>query len=157
MKIDIKSENGAAIATLSGEIDHHNAKELRAELDRFIVSAQPRQLAIDFGGITFMDSSGIGLIMGRSKLMKECGGALEVHNPQPYIRRVLKLSGIRPAETVSDAAPGSTIRAGDRILVVCGDGHTLAIGALQPAGKRMTPAADFLRGHVLPERFDTEV
>ena len=59
MKIDIKSENGAAIATLSGEIDHHNAKELRAELDRFIVSAQPRQLAIDFGGITFMDSSGI--------------------------------------------------------------------------------------------------
>ncbi|MCR4795014.1 MULTISPECIES: STAS domain-containing protein [Ruminococcus] len=94
MKIDIKSENGAAIATLSGEIDHHNAKELRAELDRFIVSAQPRQLAIDFGGITFMDSSGIGLIMGRSKLMKECGGALEVLNPQPYIRRVLKLSGI---------------------------------------------------------------
>ncbi len=69
---------------------------------------------------------------------------------------VLKLSGIRPDEMVSDLAPGSTIRAGDRILVVCGDGHTLEIGALQPAGKRMTPAADFLRGHALPERFDTE-
>ena len=94
MKIDIKNDNGAAIARLSGEIDHHNAKELRTELDRFIVAAQPRSLAIDFGGITFMDSSGIGLIMGRSKLMKECGGRLEVLNPQPYIRRVLRLAGI---------------------------------------------------------------
>lgn len=94
MKIDIKNENGAAVARLSGEIDHHNAKEFRTELDRYIVTAQPRELAIDFGDITFMDSSGIGLIMGRSKLMRECGGSLEVRNPQPYIRRVLKLSGI---------------------------------------------------------------
>ncbi|MCR5599271.1 MAG: STAS domain-containing protein [Ruminococcus sp.] len=94
MKIDIKSENGSAVAVLSGEIDHHNAKELRSELDRYIITAQPRELAIDLGGITFMDSSGIGLIMGRSKLMRECGGRLEVHNPQPYIKRVLKLAGI---------------------------------------------------------------
>lgn len=94
MNIDIKNENGAAVARLSGEIDHHNAREFRTELDRYIVTAQPRELAIDFGGITFMDSSGIGLIMGRSKLMRECGGSLEVRNPQPYIRRVLKLAGI---------------------------------------------------------------
>lgn len=94
MNIDIKNENGAAVARLSGEIDHHNAKEFRTELDRYIVTAQPRELAIDFGEITFMDSSGIGLIMGRSKLMRECGGSLEVRNPQPYIRRVLKLAGI---------------------------------------------------------------
>lgn len=94
MKIDIKTENGTAIATLSGEIDHHNARELRAELDKYIITAQPRELAMDFGNITFMDSSGIGLIMGRSKLMKECGGRLEVRNTQPYIRRVLRLSGI---------------------------------------------------------------
>ena len=94
MKLDIKNDNGAAVAKLTGEIDHHNAKELRAELDRFIVTAQPKALTMDFGGITFMDSSGIGLIMGRSRLMKECGGRLEVRDPQPYIRRVLKLSGI---------------------------------------------------------------
>ena len=68
---------------------------------------------------------------------------------------VLKLSGIRPDETRADAAPGTTIRQGDRVLVVCGDGHCLEIGALQPAGKRMTPAADYLRGHTLPERFES--
>ena len=94
MNIDIKSENGSAIAKLSGEIDHHNAKELRNQLDKFIISAQPPELLMDFKNITFMDSSGIGLIMGRSKLMKECGGKLEVRNSQPYIKRVLKLSGI---------------------------------------------------------------
>lgn len=94
MNIDIKSENGSSIARLSGEIDHHNAKELRTQLDKFIISAQPPELVMDFKNITFMDSSGIGLIMGRSKLMKECGGRLEVRNSQPYIKRVLKLSGI---------------------------------------------------------------
>lgn len=94
MKVDIKSENGAIVAALSGEIDHHNAKKIREQLDRYIISTQPEELTMDFKNISFMDSSGIGLIMGRSKLMRECGGKLVVRNPQPYIRRVLKLSGI---------------------------------------------------------------
>lgn len=94
MKLDIKSENGNIIAILSGEIDHHNAKDIREKLDKYIISVQPDELTIDFKNISFMDSSGIGLIMGRSKLLHECGGKLIVRNPQPYIRRVLKLSGI---------------------------------------------------------------
>lgn len=94
MKLNIKSENGTAVAQLSGEIDHHSAKELRAELDRFVITMQPEILAIDLSSITFMDSSGIGLIIGRYKLLKECGGKLEIRSPQPYIRRVLRLSGI---------------------------------------------------------------
>ncbi|MBQ1463384.1 MAG: STAS domain-containing protein [Ruminococcus sp.] len=94
MKLDMKSENGTAIACLSGELDHHCARTLRTELDRFIIVNQPEVLAIDFRSVTFMDSSGIGLIIGRNKLIKECGGTLEIRNPQPYIRRVLKLSGI---------------------------------------------------------------
>ena len=94
MKVDIINENGFAVAKLCGEIDHHNAKEIRSQLDKYIITVQPSALAMDFGGITFMDSSGIGLIMGRSRLMNECGGSLEVRNPKPYIRRVLKISGI---------------------------------------------------------------
>ena len=94
MKINIKSENGTAIAMLSGEIDHHTARALRSEIDHFVITMQPERLAMDFTGITFMDSSGIGLIIGRYKLMKEGGGVLEIRGPQPYIRRVLKLSGI---------------------------------------------------------------
>ena len=94
MKVDIKNDKGRAVALISGEIDHHNASAARSEIDHYIVTALPKELAIDLGGITFMDSSGIGLILGRSKLMKECGGRLEIRNAQPYIKRVLKLAGI---------------------------------------------------------------
>lgn len=94
MQLDIKNENGCAVALISGEIDHHNAKEIRTQLDRYIIASRPSQLVIDLKEITFMDSSGIGLIMGRCKLMKQCGGRLEILNPQPYIRRVLRLAGI---------------------------------------------------------------
>lgn len=94
MKINITSENGTAVAVLNGEIDHHTARSLRSEIDRFVITMQPERLAMDFTGITFMDSSGIGLIIGRYKLMKEWGGQLEIRGTQPYIRRVLKLSGI---------------------------------------------------------------
>ena len=94
MTIDITTQGQTATASLCGEIDHHNAKEIREELDRFIMSSQPKELEIDFKGISFMDSSGIGLIMGRHKLISECGGVLVVKNPQLYIKRVLKLSGI---------------------------------------------------------------
>ena len=94
MDLNIKNENGAAIARLRGEIDHHSAKSMRSELDKYIINFRPPSLAMDMSGITFMDSSGIGLILGRSKLLKECGGSLEIRGAQPYIRRVLKLSGI---------------------------------------------------------------
>ena len=94
MRIDIKNEDGRAVALLSGEIDHHSSRTAREQLDSYIITAQPTELTMDFRGITFMDSSGIGLIMGRSKLMRECGGRLEVRSPQPYIRRVLKLAGV---------------------------------------------------------------
>ena len=94
MKVDIKSEKGMAIAVLKGEIDHHSAKTAREQLDSFIINMQPDVLAMDMSAITFMDSSGIGLIMGRQKLMKECGGRLEVRSPQESIRRVLRLAGI---------------------------------------------------------------
>ena len=94
MNIDIRSEKGMAIAVLKGEIDHHSAKTAREQLDSFIINMQPDVLAMDMSAITFMDSSGIGLIMGRQKLMKECGGRLEVRSPQESIRRVLRLAGL---------------------------------------------------------------
>ena len=81
-------------AKLSGEIDHHHAPSIRQKIDALTEQLKPQQLHLDFSGVSFMDSSGIGLIMGRSKLIKECGGSLEVKNTQPYIRRVLRLSGI---------------------------------------------------------------
>ena len=62
-------------------------------------------LILDFGGVTFMDSSGIGLIMGRHRTMQEIGGEVIVQNPPPHIRRVLRISGIeRIAKIQMDVA-----------------------------------------------------
>ena len=79
---------------LSGEIDHHNAKGLRLEIDFTVREEQPKELILDFSDVGFMDSSGIGLVMGRYKLMKEIGGKVTVRNPSVQIKKVMKISGI---------------------------------------------------------------
>lgn len=81
-------------AMLSGEIDHHTAAAMRSEIDLAIETRCPKALVLDFGGVTFMDSSGIGLVMGRYKRMHALGGTVTLANvPQP-LRRVMRLAGL---------------------------------------------------------------
>lgn len=94
MSVKIINEDNKVIALLSGEIDHHNAKSLRQDIDFSLRENQPEELIMDFSKVGFMDSSGIGLVMGRYKLMQEIGGNLVVRNPPPHIKKVMRLSGI---------------------------------------------------------------
>ena len=94
MSVKIINEDNKVIALLSGEIDHHNAKSLRQDKDFSLRENQPEELIMDFSEVGFMDSSGIGLVMGRYKLMQEIGGNLVVRNPPPHIKKVMRLSGI---------------------------------------------------------------
>ena len=94
MPVTTSFENGILRATLSGDIDHHTAKVMRQKIDMAIESALPRKLIIDFKEISFMDSSGIGLVMGRYKLMKSINGETEVINTSSYIRKIMKLAGL---------------------------------------------------------------
>ena len=94
MSVKIINEDNKVIALLSGEIDHHNAKSLRQDIDFSLRENQPEELIMDFSEVGFMDSSGIGLVMGRYKLMQEIGGNLVVRNPPPHIQKVMRLSGI---------------------------------------------------------------
>ena len=79
-------------AYLSGEVDHDAAQSLRIQLDDALVSRTPQTLVLDFGGVGFMDSSGIGLILGRQRSARTLGTTL--HAPA-QLRRVLQLAGIR--------------------------------------------------------------
>lgn len=79
---------------LDGEIDHHTASLIRMGIDDAILKKRPDMLILDFGGVTFMDSSGIGLVMGRYKLMKTIGGKITVQNLSPSAYRVMKLAGL---------------------------------------------------------------
>ena len=79
---------------LDGEIDHHAASLLRVSIDDAVLHKRPRLLILDFGAVTFMDSSGIGLVMGRYKLLRTVGGRLRVQNLSPAAYKVMRLAGL---------------------------------------------------------------
>ena len=72
--IEIAPEADTVTALLTGEIDHHGASRLRETIDDSVRRTCPRLLVLDFGGVEFMDSSGIGIVLGRYRLMQDMGG-----------------------------------------------------------------------------------
>lgn len=90
----ITFSDGVLTAFVQGEIDHHSAVGIRTEIDRRIQKDKPDILRLDYSKVTFMDSSGIGLIMGRYKLMSAYSGQIEVVNVPVNMARVVRLSGI---------------------------------------------------------------
>lgn len=85
---------GVLSAFIDGEIDHHTAPPIREKIDMNIERYKPEILRLDYSGVTFMDSSGIGLIMGRYKLISSYSGKIEVVNVPQNMAKVVKLSGI---------------------------------------------------------------
>ena len=89
-KVTFVPGSGTLAAYLSGEIDHHAAQTLRRQVDDRL----PELLTLDFSGVTFMDSSGVGLILGRGRHVSALGGRLTVQNPPRAVRRMLDLAHI---------------------------------------------------------------
>lgn len=94
MTVRIESGEREIVARLSGEIDHHHAGEIRSEIDEAVASAQPAVLVLDFREVIFMDSSGIGLIMGRYKAVAAYGGELVIANISLGLKKVIRLAGL---------------------------------------------------------------
>jgi stage II sporulation protein AA (anti-sigma F factor antagonist) len=76
------------------DIDHHNAAEIRRDIDAEITRYRPKLTILNFDAVEFMDSSGIGLIMGRYKLMESAGGGLKVTALNHQCQKLVDLSGI---------------------------------------------------------------
>ena len=93
-KLTYASEDGILTLKLTGEIDHHSAVGLREEADRLIYLEHPKKLLLDLSGIDFMDSSGLGFIMGRYALVSKLGGTLALLNPNARVSRILSLSAL---------------------------------------------------------------
>ena len=79
---------------IRGEIDHHTAASIRQGIDATLFEKRPKTLILDLSAVSFMDSSGLGLIMGRYSVMKELGGDMTVWNPSPETRAILTLAGM---------------------------------------------------------------
>lgn len=89
------AKNGTVLlAFLSGEIDHHTAQRMRLEIDTQVQSMMPQVLTMDFTGVGFMDSSGIGLILGRARRMEALDGQLVVQHPPQQIQKMLDLAQV---------------------------------------------------------------
>ena len=94
MPVIIEIENNSVTAKLQGEIDHHNAPSLRSDIDLAAEKHHPEELILDFGEVTFMDSSGIGLVMGRYKAVRTFGGKVIIRNAPAQIKKVMRLAGM---------------------------------------------------------------
>lgn len=94
MAVEIRIQEEIVYAYLSGEIDHHSAVQIRQTIDESVIQANAARLVLDFAAVTFMDSSGIGLVMGRFRLMQETGGTVALQNLPSPIRKVMKLAGL---------------------------------------------------------------
>ena len=79
---------------LCGEIDHHSAVSVRTRIDEEIKRLMPKKTVLVLSGIDFMDSSGLGLVMGRYALMQRLGGELTVKDPAPRVMDIFELAGL---------------------------------------------------------------
>ena len=82
------------ILKLTEEIDECTAQKIRRKADYEIERYMPRKVIFDFNSVTFMDSAGIGLIIGRYRIANMLGGTVEIANVTDSIKRVLELSGL---------------------------------------------------------------
>ncbi len=91
--VKVMLEDGTLTAYISGDIDHHNAKAARRRIDRETEQTRPRSLILDLSGVNFMDSSGLGLILGRFTKARELGADFAVKSPTSATMKILELVG----------------------------------------------------------------
>ena len=96
MKLNSKyiQEDKLLILKITEEIDHHTTQDIRRKADNEITRYMPRKVVFDFGNVTFMDSAGIGMLLGRYKIAKMLGGSVEMINVKPNIKKIFDMCGI---------------------------------------------------------------
>ncbi|MCI8808871.1 MAG: STAS domain-containing protein [Oscillibacter sp.] len=100
MEILAKSADRNLLLELRGELDHHGARSALRELEMALDAALPRKLVLDMEGVTFMDSSGIALILRAQQRMQLLDGSLLVRNIPPQAKRVLDAAGVSRLVTI---------------------------------------------------------
>ncbi len=91
---EIERDQGCMKIYLRGEMDHHNAVSVRGEIDDLICKERPKIFKLDLSEIGFMDSSGLGFIMGRYALMQKIGGEFVLENPNERTVKIFELAGL---------------------------------------------------------------
>lgn len=102
MSVEINIKGEVMTAYLSGELDHHSAAAMREIIDSAAELNMPSLLVLDFSRISFMDSSGIGLVMGRYRNLAKRGAKLHISGTSPQIYKVMRLAGLERLATLEE-------------------------------------------------------
>ena len=94
MTIELSGEQKLLTVRLDGELDHFRVTKIKKAVEDELLRTGAVNIAFDFSGISFMDSSGIGLILGRYKTVKALGGRIVLFGMRPGIERIMRMSGI---------------------------------------------------------------
>ena len=98
--LKLSKEENKLIARISCELDHHKASGIREAIDKALIAGGASVLVLDFSAVPFMDSSGIGLIIGRADKARDVGVRVRVIGLIPSLLRLVRLSGISKLENL---------------------------------------------------------
>lgn len=104
MNVQISYKEGVMTAKLSGEIDHHSAREMREAIDDTAQKLKPYCLRLDFTNVPFMDSSGVGLILGRVRMCNFWRGRVVLCGLSQNLNKMVELSGIASVAAIERRA-----------------------------------------------------
>ncbi|HEX3030506.1 MAG TPA: anti-sigma F factor antagonist [Clostridia bacterium] len=94
MQIKFSNRGNTLIVAIIGELDHHTAEYVRCKIDSELIKATSKNVIFDFQKVGFMDSSGIGVLMGRYKYILQLNGKASIINLNPQIKRIFEMSGL---------------------------------------------------------------
>ncbi len=94
VEVKLIGEKKALLVKVSGELDHHMAAKIKEAVDSKLRSSNAVNIIFDFSDLAFMDSSGIGVIMGRYKKARTLGGRVIAYGVNAQILRIIEMSGI---------------------------------------------------------------
>ncbi len=94
VKIDFLVVGRTLVAILQGEVDHHTCVQIRQQVDHEFQKKRARNLVFDLECVKFMDSAGIGMLMGRYRNVAICGGSIALVNVRPETAQLIELSGV---------------------------------------------------------------
>lgn len=102
MQVEMVQHRNVLVTRLRGELDHHTSEMVRIQLDEAIQKGQVNHVVLSLKDLAFMDSSGLGVILGRYKQIKSKGGKMVVCDMNPAVRRLFELSGMFKIVSVYD-------------------------------------------------------
>ncbi|CQR46745.1 Anti-sigma F factor antagonist [Paraliobacillus sp. PM-2] len=112
LKVDWSVRENVLLVRLSGELDHHEAEQFKKDWQQILHDVEVQHVVLNLGDLTFMDSSGLGVILGRYKEIKQMGGEMIACSISPAVKRLFELSGLFKIIRLEDSEMHALIRLG---------------------------------------------